>query len=405
MQNRRDSMASNAGPRETKTLERMFKTPDPDGPMRDDIIVEIQTVNERPFKGSVTFTEAKEILSTCMGIEIRLVHGIRFAFSTYPVVKYKLKEQIDVDRNLQHVEYFNFERRYTQNGVEKSDILGCKIRGLRAGNQAAGGQVNETDPDPNVRWVKIEWVDYAIEEKRILDWLDYFGEQAGQLSEDIHPNSDSDADLIGNGTFSIKMRLKRDIPQLLPMWGKRIRIYHRGVQKLCSNCFGTHPRRNCKSEKVPWTRYVLNFMEKNPEIPPELYGRWWKVINDEFGEIVEESGNDERETVQTENQETNPRKDRHQESSNYGEARAQKESRMSLTRREEENLSDYLNLGMTIDDARAAFQKEIETAELKQRIRENKRASTLGSIQSNSRTYLGPSPSTRGTGRGGLSFN
>ena len=38
--------------------------------------------------------------------------------------------------------------------------------------------------------------------------------------------------------------------------------------------------------KVPWTCYVLNFMEKNPEIPSELYGRWWKVINDEFGEII-----------------------------------------------------------------------------------------------------------------------
>ena len=207
--------------------------------MRNDIAVEIQTVNDRPFKGSLTFTEAKDsIFSTCMGLDINLIHGIRFAFSTYPMVKFKLKEQIDVDRNLQHMEYFNFERHYTLNGVEKIDILGCKIRGLRTGNQAAGGQVNETDPDPNVRWVKIEWVDYAIEEKRILDWLDYFGEQAGQLSEDIHPNSDSDADLIGNGTFSIKMRLKRDIPQLLPMWGKRIRIYHRGVQKLCSNCFG-----------------------------------------------------------------------------------------------------------------------------------------------------------------------
>ena len=222
MQNRRDSMTSNAGPREKKTLERIFKTPDPDGPMRDDIVVEIQTLNDRPFKGSVTFTEAKEILSTCMGLEIRLVHGIRFAFSTYPVVKYKLKEQIDVDRNLQHVEFFNFERRYTLNGIEKRDILGCKIRGLRTGNQGANGQDNEADQDPNVRWVKIEWVDYTIEEKRILDWLDYFGEQAGELSEDIHPNSDSDADLIGNGTFSIKMRLKRDIPQLLPMWGKRI---------------------------------------------------------------------------------------------------------------------------------------------------------------------------------------
>ena len=222
MQNRRDSMTSNAGPREKKTLERIFKTPDPDGPMRDDIVVEIQTLNDRPFKGSVTFTEAKEILGACMGLEIRQVHGIRFAFSTYPVVKYKLKEQIDVDRNLQHVEFFNFERHYTLNGVEKRDILGCKIRGLRTGNQGANGQENEADQDPSVRWVKIEWVDYAIEEKRILDWLDYFGDQAGELSEDIHPNSDLDADLIGNRTFSIKMRLKRDIPQLLPMWGKRI---------------------------------------------------------------------------------------------------------------------------------------------------------------------------------------
>ena len=28
-------------------------------------------------------------------------------------------------------------------------------------------------------------------------------------------------------------------------------------------------------------------MEKHPEIPSDLYGRWWKVINDEYGEIVQ----------------------------------------------------------------------------------------------------------------------
>ena len=43
---------------------------------------------------------------------------------------------------------------------------------------------------------------------------------------------------------------------------------------------------------MAWTKYVLNFMEKFPEIPSKLYGKWWKVINDEFGEITEEEEHD-----------------------------------------------------------------------------------------------------------------
>ena len=53
----------------------------------------------------------------CLGLDIALIHGIRFAFSTYPVVKYKLKEQTDVDK-LHHIEYFNFERKYNVKGEE-----------------------------------------------------------------------------------------------------------------------------------------------------------------------------------------------------------------------------------------------------------------------------------------------
>ena len=77
--------------------------------MREDIVVEVQTVNDRPFKGSLTFTEAKDgVYGQCLGLDIKMLHGIRFAFSTYPVVKFKLKEQININRNLQHMEYFNF---------------------------------------------------------------------------------------------------------------------------------------------------------------------------------------------------------------------------------------------------------------------------------------------------------
>ena len=116
-----------------------------------------------------------------------------------------------------------------------------------------------------------------------------FGEKAGELTEDVHlmpPNSDSEADVLCTGTYSIKMRLRTDMPQIILMCGKRIPIYHKGIQKLCSNCFGAHQRRNCRSAKVPWIEYVLHLMEKYPDIPQELYGRWWKVVNDEYGEIV-----------------------------------------------------------------------------------------------------------------------
>ena len=34
-------------------------------------------------------------------------------------------------------------------------------------------------------------------------------------------------------------------------------------------------------------------MENNPEVPPEFYGKWWKIINEEFGEIVQEKENEE----------------------------------------------------------------------------------------------------------------
>ena len=118
------------------------------------------------------------------------------------------------------MEFFDFKRDYTVGGVSKSDILECKIKGIRNDGTAIGEN----------QWVKVEWAEYSLEEHEILTWLDLFGVPAGPLSEDVHPDSDSESDPTWAGTYSIKMRLRTDIPQLLPMWGKRIRIYHRGIQ-------------------------------------------------------------------------------------------------------------------------------------------------------------------------------
>ena len=84
MHSKRDSTASAAaaGMREKKTLDRIFGTPDPEGPMRDNIIVEVQTVNNLPFKGSLTCIKAKDgVFSGCLGLDIKLKHGIRLPCS------------------------------------------------------------------------------------------------------------------------------------------------------------------------------------------------------------------------------------------------------------------------------------------------------------------------------------
>ena len=44
-----DARSTREQPR--KTLDRIFKTAPPDGPMRDNIIIEIRQVNGVPFKG------------------------------------------------------------------------------------------------------------------------------------------------------------------------------------------------------------------------------------------------------------------------------------------------------------------------------------------------------------------
>ena len=411
LQNRRNSTAS-ANYNQKKTLERKFVTPAPVGPMRDEITIEVQTINGKPFKGTLTFHEALEgIYMKCLELDRNLLHGIRFRFSKCPVIKYKLKEQINIDE-MQRIEYFEFYRRYSVKGEQRYDTFGCKINGIRTGSFEE--TTTESDPDPNVRWVKVEWVEYAVQEKQILEWLDMYGEQASELSEDIHPNSDSDADPVGSGTYSIKMRLKKEIPQLIPMWGKRIRIYYRGVTKLCANCFGTHARKNCRSEKVSWIQYVLRFMENNPEIPPEFYGKWWKIVNEEFGEIIQDNESrpqeeEEEQTLRVEEEtegRIQPNQNQTQTRTNQRQPRSDggtRDSEDRLSKQETDNLADYLRIGMSITEAREAFKKEVEMAELRQKIRDSKRQENRGAIRNS--TTIGGSFSARGRGRGGLSFN
>ena len=109
----------------------LFKTPPPEGSKRDDITIEVRKVNGTAFKGSLHFKEAKYgIFQNCLQLNPSLIHGLRFGYSDFPLVRFKLKEQIYIDAFLPK-EYFDYKRDYTVGGVQKSDTLECKIRGIR----------------------------------------------------------------------------------------------------------------------------------------------------------------------------------------------------------------------------------------------------------------------------------
>ena len=131
--------------------------------------------------------------------------------------------------------------------------------------------------DTGIRWVKVLGCEYRLEENQILEWLSHFGEIRSDLSEDTHEGSDDSSDdlpPVGNGIYSVKMKLSREIPQFIPMHGKKVRLYYRGITKRCTHCFGSHQRKNCKNEKVTWYSYVKQFVEIFPKIPVSMYGKW-----------------------------------------------------------------------------------------------------------------------------------
>ena len=84
-----------------------------------------------------------------------------------------------------------------------------------------------------------------------MECLRVYGEVFGKISENVYRGEDFlTAKPMGNGTNSVKMRLDELIPQFLPMYGKKVPVNHRAQQIMCTNCYGRHPRKVCKSEKV-----------------------------------------------------------------------------------------------------------------------------------------------------------
>ena len=104
----------------------IFKTPAPEGPYRDEIIVEIVSMNGQHYLGTVTTTEAKKtIYEEALGLDLANLASINIGFNRGCIVTFKLKQQMDLD-DLYERQNFEFERSLGNDIC----VVACHISGV-----------------------------------------------------------------------------------------------------------------------------------------------------------------------------------------------------------------------------------------------------------------------------------
>ena len=234
---------------------------------------------EKKFAGSITPLEVKHgIYIDKLGfLDHSNFDGVRIGFKGKLVATIKLIQPIDIDE-LCSVEYFDYVRKSTYRGKQTEEVIGCKIRGLRW-KQPTTSAFQEEPKDDSKTLVKIEGCEHRISKDQILTWLSLYGSVESDLEEDCFVDTKETEATNRTGNYSVMMKLEYKIPQLIPMAGRRIKIYHKGIDKLCTKCFGKHRKSECRAEKkIEWIDYVAYFITTNPDVPTDLYGRWTELV-------------------------------------------------------------------------------------------------------------------------------
>ena len=255
-----------------------------EGAMRNNFVVDVLKKNGDDFKGTIKHQDAiKLIFVSALGFKPQEFAGAIPGYRGNPTVLFKTKEIFNIDERFANLTRFSFVKRVKEDSGERTDTYDCSIRGVREKD----GQRN----DPYT-WIKVEGADYQLEASTIKKWLAQYGNAMSDLTEDkadLELSSEEEEMYQGveltTGTYSVKMLLRRPIPQFLPMDGKKIRIFHKGIAKLCSRCYRKgHLRSDCPNKSDDWLTYVDRYMI-NEDLDETFYGKWvnriaeWRLIN------------------------------------------------------------------------------------------------------------------------------
>ena len=124
--------------------------------------------------------------------------------------------------------------------------------------------------------MRIIGCEFRLSESEILGWLSCFGEVLLEITEERFESEGLDPELppVGNGTYNVKMRLNGELPNWIPMFGRRISVEYLGMRRQCTNCYGPHAKKYCRSEKCGMEAFVIGFSQKYPKVPTDYYGKF-----------------------------------------------------------------------------------------------------------------------------------
>jgi hypothetical protein len=257
------------------------------GQLRDIIEIDILLIDGEEYKGNILEMEVHQyICRETLKLKRSSIVAIDLSWAGHPLATVRLNERIDIDRLPKH---FTFEKpgRDNDGKLIKHQII-CEIRGVKDESMANIRRMEEEDDNTKTRWVKVEGVGFDLTEVQIQEWLGQFGSVLSDLEtevmtfEDKVADSDDDENTnkmvsISRGILSCKMKIVTEIPQILPAYGRRMKVYYRGIDKQCTKCFqNDHVRANCtRISPKPWIEYVSEFIAYYDKIPTKLYGKWF----------------------------------------------------------------------------------------------------------------------------------
>jgi hypothetical protein len=232
-----------------------------EGAWRESFVVDVLEIDGQKFMGSLTRKEmSSNIYAKALGLRPENLHGFVPGYRGHPTIKYRLKEKINIDLDLQGKSVFTFERTEKVGSEMLVHTIKCEIAGIRELANISEG--NREARKSRYTWIKVEGAEYELPKEEIVAWLEKFGNTVTELTEDKErDSSDSDDTEYFNGIYSIKMDLQQKPPQFLPISGKKIKIYYKGIAKRCVKCFGTgHLKKDCTSARKEWMEYVSDLM-------------------------------------------------------------------------------------------------------------------------------------------------
>ena len=240
------------------------------------INVEITGLNGQAFKGTFNRSDGFELFEKALKLELDKLWGLSIWYQGTPRVRYKLKESIHLESTFPRDDFM-----YERAKDNLTDFINGRILGYRKPQELIP---NETQFNPigNTVRVNLYGCSYNFKREQVEEWIQHFGDQISAQEEIM----DKDRPSFGTGDISVRVKLRKHIPQFLPMFGKRIRVAYRGMTSLCTNCFEPgHVRFKCTSERVSFVQYVKVF-KRESTIPEHCFGNWARILEnmERFGQ-------------------------------------------------------------------------------------------------------------------------